>query len=130
MKRSKYRRNKHFLSGMVDDFILIACAFGPIGAIACGIVGFFLFYFLVPLWLQSSIEAQQAKTISSYMSPLVGQVALIRLINPCKWGGIAILLGGILVAICKVLNLLTSKNHEVADINWLAKVIAYFLSKD
>jgi len=131
MSRRRYqRRSSDSLESVVDDSAYIAARFGPVGALTTGVVGFTVFYALLPVALLAWVDANKAKLVgpaATVFANILDQVVLQRFINPCQWAGIAILLACCAIAAWKALLSDELTSAELAETCWLAKLLSSLL---
>jgi drug/metabolite transporter (DMT)-like permease len=108
----------------------IAARLGPIGALTTGVVGFTLFYALLPIAMMEWADANKAKLVgpaAAVFANILDHLMLQRIINPCQWAGIAILLACCVIAAWKVLLSEEMTCAELAVTSWLAKLLSRLL---
>jgi hypothetical protein len=131
MSGRRYRRHRRNSFGsVVDDSVHIAGRFGPVGAMVTGVVGFAFFYAALPLTIMSWVEGRKALLTgpaAAAMAGVLDQVMWHRLIDPCQWAGIAILLGCSGIAAWKFLSDDGLTYDQLAGVGWVAKLVAKFL---
>lgn len=131
MNRRGYRRHGgDSLESAVDDSAHIAGQFGPVGALVTGAVGFVVFYTLLPMAFTAWADSHKAKLIgplASIFANILDQVILQRLIGPCQWAGLSIILACWTIAAWKALFDEEPTNTELAGTSWLAKLLARLL---
>lgn len=129
--RRRYRhRSCGSLGSVVNDSAHIAVRFGPVGAMATGIVGFTLFHAVLPMLFTAWAEGNKAKLASpaaTTLAKLIDSVMLHRFINPSEWAGIAILIVCSGIALWKLLRDDETSFHEIEAASWLAKSAAKHL---
>lgn len=124
------RRSSGSFGSVVNDSAHIAAWFGPVGAMVTGIVGFALFYIVLPLLFTSWFEIHKAETINQLATALnkaLDDVMLQRLIQPSEWAGISILIVCCGIALWKLLQDDELSPQEIEGSSILAKHIARFL---
>jgi hypothetical protein len=115
---------------VVDDSVHIASKFGPVGAMVTGIVGFTVFYAALPQAIMSWVDGRKAfltGPAAAAMAGVLDQVMWYRLIDPCQWAGVAILLGCSGIAAWKSLSDDGLTDGQLAGASWVAKLVAKFL---
>ncbi|MCK9381787.1 MAG: hypothetical protein M0P95_12090 [Sulfuritalea sp.] len=131
MNRRRYRRRGgDSLESVVEGSTQIAAQFGPVGALAIGAVGFVVFYTLLPMAFTVWADSHKAKLIgplASIFANVLDQVIWQRLIGPCQWAGLSILLACWTIAAWKVLFYEEPTGAELAGTSWLAKLLARLL---
>lgn len=128
--RKHRRRGADSLGSVVDDAAHVAAGFGPLGAMATGVIGFVVFYIVLPITLMAWTEQNKAKLVGSTaaaLSTLLDQVMWYRFIDPCQWVGVAILLVCSTIAAWKLLVSNAVPNAGLAETSLLAKVLARLL---
>ncbi|KMN48636.1 hypothetical protein VL04_18360 [Chromobacterium violaceum] len=131
MSRRRYRHSGgDSLESVVDDSAYIAARFGPVGALTTGVVGFTVFYSLLPIALMAWVDVNKAKLVgpaATVFANILDQVMLQRFINPCQWAGTAILLACCAIAAWKALFSDELTSAELAGTSWLAKLLSRLL---
>jgi drug/metabolite transporter (DMT)-like permease len=131
VSRSRYRRrNSTSLSSVVDDAAHVAALFGPVGALTVGLVGFALFYAILPLVLVAWTDAHRANLTgpsAAVFASVLDQILWRRFIQPCQWAGTAILLVCVVVAAWKAVTSQAPVDTELAHTSALAKLISRLL---
>lgn len=129
-ERRYRKRNSVTLGSTVGDFGAIANWFGPKGAFITGVVGFILFYFLIPGLLHSWVAETKA-TMTGQTAPAMRQfldvVFLRRFIHPCEWAGIAILLLGCVISIWKLATNSGVSSTQQKEASFWSMFLARFL---
>jgi len=114
MSGRRYRRHRRNSFGsVVDDSVHIA-----------------FFYAALPLTIMSWVEGRKALLTgpaAAAMAGVLDQVMWHRLIDPCQWAGIAILLGCSGIAAWKFLSDDGLTYDQLAGVGWVAKLVAKFL---
>lgn len=123
--RRRYRhRSSGSLGSVVNDSAHIAVRFGPVGAMATGIVGFTLFHAVLPMLFTAWAEANRNKLAgpaATAFAKLIDNVMLHRFIDPSEWAGIAILIVCSGIALWKLLHDDELSFYEIEAASWLAK---------
>jgi len=128
MSRSRYRRRRgrNSLSSAVDDTAHIAARFGPVGALWTGVIGFGLFYALLPAcmvaWTAERKASLSGPTAAAFGN-LLDQLLWHRFISPCQWAGIAILLVCSAIAVWKLLDRAELDDEDVTFLSFISKGI-------
>lgn len=128
MSRRRYsRRGRGGLSSAVDDTAHIAASFGPVGALCTGVIGFGVFYTVLPLCMIAWIEERKASLkgpAATAFANLLDQVLWHRFVSPCQWIGIAILLVCSALVVWKLLDHAELNNEDVTLLSYISKVIS------
>lgn len=129
-KRRSNRRSNNGFGSAVADTIGIANAFGPRGTLIAGVVGFSMFYFLVPWALMAWVDHSKAQMVSQnagVYAKLLDDIFIRRFIHPSEWAGVAILVGCILLACWKTFTRKNLGRHNEQELSGIAKLLARFL---
>lgn len=133
MSRRRYgRRRRDSLSSVVDDTAHLATRFGPVGALWTGAIGFAVFYVALPTCLMAWVQERRASLkgpASEVLASALDQVVSQRVISPCRWAGIAILLACSAIAIWKYF---ASTDLDEEDANFLSTVsqlVSYWIRR-
>lgn len=78
------RRRRNNASSIIRDVAHIASKVGWQGALVLGAASFILFYFILPLWFTSILEAQNRNTFYAVIEAVIG-----RRTHWLQWVGIA-----------------------------------------
>lgn len=78
------RRRRNNASSIIRDVAHIASKVGWQGALVLGAASFVLFYFILPLWFTSILEAQNKNTFYAAIEAIIG-----RRTHWLQWVGIA-----------------------------------------
>lgn len=128
MSRRRYsRRGRGGLSSAVDDTAHIATTFGPVGALWTGVIGFGVFYTVLPLCMIAWTEERKASLkgpAAAAFANLLDQVLWHRFVSPCQWAGIAILLVCSAIAVWKLLDLDDLNDEDVTFLSFISKGIS------
>lgn len=127
MSRRYRRRGRNSLGSVVDESAHIASRFGPVGAMATGVVGFTVFYAVVPAALLAWTDANKGKfsgPASTAFAALLDEVMWHRFIHPSQWTGIAMLLACLAVAAWKAVTEAELSRDEISGTSWVAKLLA------
>ena len=128
MSRSRYRRrrSRNSFSSAVDDTARIAAGFGPVGALWTGVIGFGIFYTLLPLCMMAWTAERKASLsgpAAAALGNFLDQVMWHRFISPCQWAGISILLACSAVAVWKLLDRVELDDEGVTFLSFISKGI-------
>lgn len=128
MSRRRYgRRGRDSLGSVVDDCAHIAAHFGPLGALATGMVGFAVFYSLLPLTLLSWTNANKEKLsgpAAAVFRNLLDQIMWQSFIGPSQWVGVSILMVCFSIAVWKALAERELTPNEISEASMAARALA------
>lgn len=128
MSRRRYsRRGRGGLSSAVDDTAHIAASFGPVGALWTGVIGFGVFYIVLPVCMIAWTAERKASLkgpAAAAFANLLDQVLWHRFVSPCQWAGIAILLVCSALAVWKLLDRAELNDEVVTFLSFISKGIS------
>ncbi len=128
MSRRRYsRRGRGGLSSAVDDTAHIAASFGPVGALWTGVIGFGVFYIVLPVCIIAWTAERKASLkgpAAAAFANLLDQVLWHRFVSPCQWAGIAILLVCSTLAVWKLLDRAELNDEDVTFLSFISKGIS------
>lgn len=127
MSRRRYsRRGRGGLPSAVDDIAHIAASLGPVGALWTGVIGFGVFYTVLPLCMIAWTEERKAslKGPAAAFANLLEQALWHRFVSPCQWAGIAILLVCSALAVWKLLDRADLNDEDVTFLSFISKGIS------
>lgn len=126
MSRRRYGR-RGGLSSTVDDTAHIAASFGPVGALWTGVIGFGVFYTVLPLYMIAWTDERKASLkgpAAAAFANLLDQVLWHRFVSPCQWAGIAILLVCSAITVWKLLDRAELNDEDVTLLSFISKGIS------
>lgn len=128
MSRHHYRRRRcDSLSSAVDDTAYIASRLGPVGALWTGVIGFAVFYAVLPIclmvWATDRKAALNGPAAAAFAN-LLDQVIWHRFISPCQWAGVAILLVCSTIAIWKYIGQADIDGDDVTFLSAVSKAVS------
>ncbi len=133
MSRRRYRRRRRDdLSSAVDDAAHVAAKFGPVGALWTGAIGFAVFYAALPACVMAWCEERKAALngpAAAVLAQAFDQVMWQRVISPCQWAGIAILLVCTAIAIWKCFNQANLGDEVVTFMATASKIISRLIGR-
>lgn len=128
MSRHRYRRRRrNNLSSAVDDAARVSAKLGPIGALWTGAIGITVFYAVLPACILAWCEERKAALngpATAVLAPALDQVMRYRVIAPCQWAGIAILLVCAAIAVWKYFDQANLGDEVVTFMATASKVIS------
>lgn len=133
MSRHRYRlRRRDNLSSAVDDAARVAAKFGPVGALWTGAIGFAVFYAVLPACILAWCEERKAALngpAAAVLTQALDQVMWHRVIAPCQWAAIAILLVCTAIAVWKYFNQANLGDEVVTFMAMASKVISRVIGR-
>lgn len=101
-------------------------SFCPVGALSTGVIGFCLFYTLLPLCMMAWTADRQAGLkgpAAAAFAKLLDQLLWHRFIAPCQWAGIAILVVCSAIAVWKLLDRTELHDGDVTFLSVISKCV-------
>lgn len=127
MSRRRYSSRRNSLSSAVDDAAHIAARFGPIGALWTGVIGFAIFYAVLPACMMAWTEERKASLkgpAEAAFANLLDQIMWYSFIPPCQWAGIAMLLVCTAIAIWKYFDQAYLNYDGVTFLSAVSKIVS------
>lgn len=128
---SKRYRPDSRLQSVVSDSVAIANAFGTKGATVTGVIGFGIFYYVLP-WLFMGLKNDSKSKMTGPMADILGrmldEVFLRRFIHPSEWAGIAILITCTAIACWKASTYTKLDRHDEQQLSFIARLLARILN--
>jgi hypothetical protein len=117
-------------AALVDETARAAATFGPFGALLTGVFGFTVFYWVLPsviiAWTATR-QAQLTSPMASAIATLMDHIVWARVIAPCQWVAVAILLACTAIAAWKALGVAALSSDDITRTSWLSKLLARIL---
>lgn len=129
-RRYKKKGGGSGFGSAVSDSASIANKRGPKGALITGILGFILFYFILPLLMLNWVEHNKAKMGGQHAAmfgKMLDEIFWRRFIHPSEWAGIAILIICVAFAVWKAISNINIDRHDERSVTLLGKIAARFL---
>jgi len=126
------RRRRDNLSSAVDDAARVATKFGPVGALWTAATGFAVFYAVLPACILAWCEERKAAVngpADAVLAQALDQIMWHRVIAPCQWAGIAILLVCAAIAVWKYFNQANLGDEVVTFMATASKVISGLIGR-
>lgn len=117
MARKRYRKRSG-LGGVVRDTAHVGSKISPIGALVLGALVFSLFYWVIPLWLETKLQGLEG----NQFKPIV-EIFYARRGNVLRWVGIASALVCIYFSIRNYFILSRASNTEISLSSFFAKIL-------
>ena len=114
----RYRR-RSVAGSVVRDTVEIANVLPWWGAALLGLILFILFYWLLPLWLQSKLDGLEG----NMFKPIV-EVVFGRRMHWSQWVGIALGLVGLFFAVRNYFIAYRMDRGDLRGVGWLARLLA------
>jgi drug/metabolite transporter (DMT)-like permease len=117
----RYRR-RSTSGGVVSDTVAIANKLPWWGAALFGLVLFIVFYWLLPMWMQSKLDERQASMFRPVLEAVFG-----RRMHWSQWLGITLGSIGLFFAVWKYYARRGLEKRNLWGVGWLARLIARFI---
>ncbi len=114
----RYRR-RSAASGVVSDTAAIANALPWWGAALFGLVLFVVFYWLLPMWMQTKLDERQGSMFFPALEAVFG-----RRMHWLQWLGIALGLVGLFFAVRNYYLARSMDKRDMSGVGWLARLVA------
>jgi hypothetical protein len=128
VNRRRYRRRRRdSLSSAADDAAHIAAKLGPVGALWTGVIGFAVFYAVLPVCMMTLTADRKATLKGPFATTfgnLLDQVLWQRFISPCQWAGVTILLVCSAITIRKLFDPAELDDEDVTLMSAISKVVS------
>lgn len=128
MSRHRYRGSRRDdISSAVEDVARVAAKFGPVGALWTGAIGFTVFYAVLPALILAWCEERKAAIrgpVAAALRQALDQVIWHRVIAPCQWAAMAILLVCTAIAVWKCFNQANLDDEVVKFMAIVSKIVS------
>jgi drug/metabolite transporter (DMT)-like permease len=118
----RHYRRRSAASSIVRDTVATANVLPWWGAASLGLMLFILFYWILPMWMQSKLDDLQGNIFKPMIEAVFG-----RRMHWSQWLGIALGLIGLFFAVRNYFIVRSMDKGDLWGVGWLARLVARFI---